>query len=143
MSLRVRSASEADAAGLVELLNPLIATGRLALKDPVTLGQQRAFIRDFPMDSAFLLAIDAHSRIGGFQIVVIAPGAPLKGLGEIATFVAIDLHRSGTGRALTEAMFGAAQAKGCKRLRALISVDDPTALAFYAMDFRRASGGSP
>ena len=144
MTLTVRPAIEADAASLVDLLNPLIAAGRSAMKHPVTLAEQQGFIREFPADGVCLVAVDEPGRIVGLQDVVPERGKAGKGVGDISTFVAIDLHRRGVGRQLTEAMFPAARARGCKRLRAVIPPDNPTALAFYyAMDFRRVSGGWP
>jgi L-amino acid N-acyltransferase YncA len=144
MKLTVRNASDADASAIVDLINPLIATGRTAMKHPVTLARQQAFIRDIAVDGVCLVAVDEPGRIVGRQVVAPVTDQAGKGVGEISTFVAIDLHRRGVGRQLTEAMFGAARAKGCKRLRAVIAPDNPTALAFYyAMDFRRASGGWP
>lgn len=140
MTVVIRPAREADAAQMAALLNPIIlAGGWTEMSRVVTAEEQAAFVRAFPATGVFLVAEDGGCVVG-MQDVQPTSG----GVGEISTFVEVGAHRKGVGRALTCAMLPACRAKGIASVRAVILPSNPTALAFYyAMDFRRTSGGYP
>jgi L-amino acid N-acyltransferase YncA len=143
MELVIRGAREADAALMIELLNPIIRAGGYTVMDePLTLDEQVEFIRSFPTQGAFLAAFDASPRPGcsagegrllGMQDVVpLSPGSRVFGhVGVISTFIALEVRRQGVGRRLSAATFQAARELGFRKLSAAIRLDNPAALAFY------------
>lgn len=141
MSIVIREGRESDAARMLELLNPIIIQGGwTAMAKVVSLEEQVTFIGKFAGGRGILLVAEENDRIVGMQDV-----APLgDGVGEISTFVALDAHRKGIGRKLTDAILPMARARGIKQVRAVIQPSNPAALAFYkAMDFHKIAGGRP
>jgi ribosomal protein S18 acetylase RimI-like enzyme len=88
--------------------------------------EQVAFIRTLPPRAIYHAAVDEADDVLGIQDVLPADGA-----GEISTFVRLDAHRRGIGRALTEATLTEARARGFARIRASVRVDNLGAIAFY------------
>jgi len=154
MPFRIRPASEADAATTAALLNAIIAEGNLTSMDrPLTLEEQRAYLRSFPAQGIPARGIPARGipargipargipARGVFHLAVQEETGELLGLqsvepaqgdvGEISTFVALQAHRRGVGRALSAATFREAGRLGYTKLLALIRADNPGALAFY------------
>lgn len=134
MEFYIRQASEADAASMAALLNPIIRAGTLTILDqPVTVAEQRAFIRGYPERGIFHVAIERGSgEVVGLQDVApLGGGAAFAHVGEIATFVSLAALRQGIGRALSRATFQAAGAQGFLKLSATIRADNPRAVAFY------------
>ena len=52
-------------------------------------------------------------------------------MGEISMFVALSAQWRGVGKALAQATFVAARAKGFRKLMAMIRADNPRAIGFY------------
>ena len=69
--IEIRDVRVEDAEEILAILNPIIAARcYTALDTPVTVDQERDFIRTFPARGIFLAAVDTSSnRIAGFQNV--------------------------------------------------------------------------
>ena len=116
-----------DAAAIAELLGPIVQAGRYtAMTAPVTEASQREFYETLPERAIFLACVDA-GRIVGIQDVL--PGAGRSG--DISTFVALDRHGQGIGRALFHRTIEEAQRRRYDTLRAVIRSDNPAAIAYY------------
>jgi L-amino acid N-acyltransferase YncA len=120
---------------MIDLLNPIIEERFFTVMDrPLSLADQVAFIRGFPDEGIFNVAVaDDTFRMLGLQDVMPrstlsdAPGR----VGEVSTFVSLDSHRHGVGRGLCEATFPEARRRGFRKLCATIRADNPQAVAFY------------
>ena len=134
MRLSIRRATEDDAPGIVEVLNPLIEAGTFTtMAGPVALDDQIEFIRNFPARGVFHVAVcEASGRILGLQDVMpLAVAAACAHVGAISSFVALDAHGQGIGRRLSEVTFEAARERGFSKISATIRADNPRAVAFY------------
>ena len=135
MLLRIRPAEPTDAAPLAALLNRIIdAGGYTIMPGPVAPEDQRAFIRSFPSNGVFLVAIDTQtgSLVGAQDVMPLSAETPaIRHVGEISTFVELTLRGKGVGRRMCEATFEAARLEGFRKLRATIRADNPGAIAFY------------
>src|SRR5687767_3582128 len=104
MTIDVRDVSIDDAAAIVDILNPIIETGLYsALDTPLSVEDQRQFIRTFSARGVFHVAIDrASGRLVGLQDV--DPFATythaFDHVGVIGTYVDLEFRRRGIGRAL-------------------------------------------
>src|SRR5262245_32496846 len=66
----IRDVRIEDAEAIVAILNPIIAAGiYTALDTPISVEDEKAFIRRFPARGIFHVAMDATRRIVGFQDV--------------------------------------------------------------------------
>ncbi|MHC4548176.1 MAG: GNAT family N-acetyltransferase [Planctomycetota bacterium] len=135
MTFSIRRVREQDAASIVELLNPLIEAGTYTVMDePVSVAEQVAFIRGFPERGVFNVAVcDDSRRILGIQDVVpVRPAeSAFRHVGEISTFVALDAHRRGVGRGLSQVTFQEARERGFLKIGATIRADNRAAVSFY------------
>ena len=136
MNLSVRPAQEEDAGSIIELLNPIIQSGLYTAMDKeLSVDDQARFIREFPPRGVYNVAVCNDSqRVVGIQDV--QPAFPVflnafKHVGNIGTFVSLDMHRSGVGRNLCEATFKQAKEQGFIKLTAMIRADNPMAVLFY------------
>jgi L-amino acid N-acyltransferase YncA len=135
MILRVRDARPDDAAAITRILNPIIEAGAYTVLDtPFSVDEERRFIESFPARGIFHVAEDGDERaLVGFQDV--SPFADytraFDHVGVIGTFVELAHRRRGVGRALFEATFAAARAKGFEKLFTFIRADNPAALSAY------------
>ena len=132
MKLNVRPAVRADAAGLADLLNEIIAAGgTTAYETPFT---PEAFA-DAHIDGAgvitSILAEDDDGRPMGFQILL-ASDKLEPGWGDIGTFARRGSTTRGIGSALFAATRAAAVAAGLRAINATIRGDNTGGLAFYA-----------
>lgn len=134
--MHIRPVELRDAAGLVNLLNEIIATGvETSIAEPLTLKQQQAFIGRFPQRGVFLVAeLKSEGPIIGMQSIEPhgALGDCNDHIGEISTFVARDHRGAGVGSALMQRLSEAARNKGFLKLMATIRADNSAAQAFYA-----------
>ncbi len=132
MVIEVREALFADAEGILQVLNPIIETGLYsAMKTPLTLAEQRAFLAGFTKRGVFIVAADGETLVG-LQSIEPAPGRSADPeIGEISTFVRLGSHRRGIGRALHAQTLLGAKARGYRTLIATIRADNPRALAYY------------
>lgn len=137
--LEVREAILADAAGMVAVLNPIIAAGIYsAMQTPLTLAAQIEYLELFPAEGVFSVAIEGE-RLVGLQSIEEPIDHPKRGKrGEISTFVALDRRGAGIGGALAERTLPLAKKQGYRGIVAQIRADNPAALAYY-----RAIGFQP
>ena len=133
MKLIIRPVREEDAAAIIRLLNPIIATGiYTAMDEPFSVTDQINFIRGFPHHGIYHIALDAEQKALGIQDVMpISTSNVFRHVGEISTFIALGSHRQGVGQSLCRATFKAVQAQGFLKLQATVRGDNPSALAFY------------
>lgn len=142
----VRTADARDAAEMVALLNPIIEAGSYtAMERCFSVEEQVAYVRAFPADGVFHVAVDSRSgRLVGMQDVTpLEESAWINGAqtGDISTFVALDSHGGGVGRALSEVTLLVARARGYRVLQAVIRADNPGAQGFYrSIGFIEAPG---
>ena len=130
----IREASPGDAEALVHLLNPIIEAKRYTvLTTPLTVEAEKEFIETFPERGIFHVAVrEEDNRVVGMQDVApVSPYAAFEHVGEIATFVHLDLLRQGIARRLFEATFSSAQRKGYEKLFTFVRADNPSALKTY------------
>ena len=135
MALHIRDVDAADAAAVVDILNPIIRTGLYTVLDtPFTVAAERDFIAGFPARGIWKVAVDDdNGRIVAFQ--VLEPFASythaFDHVGTLGTYV--DLARRGEGIAarLFDATFTAARANGYEKLFTFVRADNPAALHTY------------
>jgi L-amino acid N-acyltransferase YncA len=133
--LDIRDVRIEDAEDIVAILNPIIAARcYTALDTPVTIEQEREFIRRFPARGVFLVAVDATSNhIVGFQDV--SPFADFTHafdhVGVIGTYVDLERRRQGIAARLFAATFDAARAKGYEKFFTYVRADNEAGLQTY------------
>lgn len=133
--IAIRDVTIEDAEGIAAILNPIIAAGcYTALDTPVTIEQEREFIRSFPQRGVFLAAVDTTTtRIVGFQDV--SPFADFTHafdhVGIIGTYVELQRRRQGIAAQLFGATFQAAHAKGYEKFFSYVRADNDAALQTY------------
>ncbi|EAR53109.1 acetyltransferase, GNAT family protein [Oceanicola granulosus HTCC2516] len=132
----LRPASDADAAGLCAVINPLIAAGgTTAHRRPFTPARMVAHYIAPPDGVCCTLAEDEAGTVLGFQSLVRADpafgdGIPA-GWGIIATFVRAGHGRGGIGSALFAVTREAARAAGLVAIDATIRRENAGGLAYY------------
>jgi L-amino acid N-acyltransferase YncA len=133
MDFTIRPVQASDALAISEMLNAIIATGKYTILEPVSVQEQLEFIQGFPPRGVFLVAERDDGKILGLQDVFPSSSwsNAMRHLGDIATFIAMDAQGQGVGRALAQATFVAARAKGFEKLIAMIRGDNPRAIGFY------------
>ena len=130
----IRPVREADAASIIEILNPIIEAGIYSIMErPFAVADQIEFIRGFPARGIYHIAVEAESQkpLGIQDVMPISSSDIFKHVGEISTFVALEAHHQGIGRSLSEATFKAANGLGFLKLRATVRGDNAQALSFY------------
>lgn len=135
MSMVIREVLLSDAMQISVVLNEIIATKQFTiLESLISPVEQHEFIASFPPEGTFLVALNDKEQILGLQDV--SP-TPIRGVGEISTFVALSAQGQGIGKALAQATFAAARAKSFRKLMAMIRADNPRAIGFYqSLGFR-------
>ncbi len=134
-NLRIRAARQGDAAGIVAIFNPVIATGAYTAFDtPFTVEAERSYIEHLPERAIFHVAtLGADGPIVGFQSM--EPFASythaFDHVGVPGTFVDLAYRRQGIARRLFAATFEAARRKGYEKLLTYVRADNPGALAAY------------
>ena len=133
--VEIRDVTIEDAEDIAAILNPIIAARcYTALDTPVTVEQEREFIRNFPARGIFLAAIDMTSgRIVGFQNV--SPFGSFTNafdhVGVIGTYVDLERRREGVAGRLFAATFEAARSKGYEKFFSYVRADNEAALHTY------------
>lgn len=133
--IEIRDAREADAEDIAGILNSIIVLRTYTAFDtPVTLEEQRRFIRDFPSRGIFHVAVDSAShQIVGFQDV--SPFADFTHafdhVGVIGTYVALDRRRQGIAKRLFETTFEGALRKGYEKIFSYVRADNDAGLRTY------------
>jgi L-amino acid N-acyltransferase YncA len=134
--LLVREARPDDAAGVVAVLNPIIAAGEpVAFDAPPTEEAERLYIAAFSERGVFHVAVrEADEVVIGFQSMepFAAYTHAFDHVGVIGTYVAHDCRRRGIATRLFAATFDAARRRGFEKIFTYIRADNPAALATYA-----------
>ena len=135
MPVRIRAATPADADGIVDVLNPIIAARCYTVFDrPITAADEREYIRTFPARGVFHVAIRAEDeRIVGFQNMepIAAFTRAFDHVGSIGTYVDLASRRQGIASRLFEATFAAARRMGYEKAFTFVRADNPAALETY------------
>jgi len=135
MNLSIRPATEEDAESIVGLLNPIIAAEKYTIvSEPISVVEQIDWIRSVSECGLFHVAVGTNDRkVLGFQSVepLSATEKAWKHVGDVATFVALDSHRQGVGRSLSQMTFERAREHGFLKINATIRADNPQGVAFY------------
>jgi L-amino acid N-acyltransferase YncA len=135
MDIAIREVCPDDAAAVVGLLNPVIATGEYTVLDhPLSVEEERRFIASFPPRGIFHVAV---SRPDG-QVVGLQTMEPFAAythafdhVGVIATCVDLGCRRQGIGRQRFATTFEAARQKGYEKIFTYVRGDNPAALVAY------------
>lgn len=147
MTLKVRSATRKDAAGMAELINAIIAIGgTTAYEDPFDAASMDAAYISLPELVSCFVA-EADGELVGFQGLMRSfdPGDPLPdGWATIGTFARVGLTQRGVGGALFAQTLAAAREAGINVIDATIRADNTGGLAFYGrqgfVDYDRLVG---
>lgn len=134
MGFLIRPAAPDDAEAIVAILNPIIEAGTYSAFDtPFTVEQERQYIAGLPPRALFHVAVGDDRQIAGFQSM--EPFATytraFDHVGVMGTYVAAASRRLGVARALFEASFSAARARGYEKVFTYVRADNPDALAAY------------
>lgn len=144
MGFSIRTVSEADAASIVELMNPIIQAGKYTIMNELlSVEDQIDFIRGFTERGVYNVAVcnDCGRALGIQDVQPISTGVnALNHVGEISTFVLLASHRQGIGRRLSHATFRAAKEQGFKKICATVRADNPHAVDFYLSQGFRVVG---
>jgi len=135
LRLVVREAQGDDAAGIVAVLDPIIAAGVwTTLTVELSEDDERRYIEGFAPRGLFFVAIADGNTIVGLQSVEPFDGSTpaFDHVGVIGTFVDLGWHRRGVASRLFAATFAAAPARGYEKLFTYIRADNAAALAVYA-----------
>ena len=142
--IQIRDATVDDAEEIASILNPIIdARIYTALDTPVTVEQEREFIRRFPERGIFHVAVGgSEGKVVGFQDV--EPFATFTHafdhVGVIGTYVNLGLHRQGIAAQLFAATFAAARRKGYEKLFSYVRADNEAGLKAYRKQGFRVIG---
>lgn len=133
--MTIRDACVDDAAGIVQILNPIIAARVHTVFDtPFTAEQERRYLERFPERGIWKVAVSgAANRVVGFQIV--EPFATYTSafdhVGTMATYVDLALRNQGIAARLFDVTFEAARRKSYEKLSTFVRADNPAALRTY------------
>jgi len=133
--IEIRDVRIEDAEAIAAILNPIIAARcYTAFDTPVTIEQEREFIRNFPARGIFLVGVDTTtSHVVGFQDV--SPFADFTRafdhVGIIGTYVDLDRRRQGIASALFRATFEAARRNGYEKFFTYVRADNASGLDTY------------
>ncbi|MDA0204500.1 MAG: GNAT family N-acetyltransferase [Acidobacteria bacterium] len=133
--ITVRPVSVDDAEQVIAILNPIIVEGLYTVFDePISVDEERDYIRGLTERSVFLVAESASEGVVGFQSVD-AFHAPytraFDHVGVIGTYVAEAYRRQGVARALFPRTFAAASQAAYEKIFSFIRADNLAALAAY------------
>lgn len=127
--LIIRRASTADAESMAAMLNRIIADGGwTSMTDRVFPAEQARFIRDFPANGVFNVALLPSGFLAGSQDVI--PGG-MPGVGDISTFVDLGYLHQGVGSRLWAQTLVEARELKITRIRAIIRNDNMAGQNFY------------
>lgn len=143
MPVDIRDAVPDDAEAIVEIFNPIIATGLYTAFDtPLTTPFEREYIRNFPARGVFHVAEDGNGTIVGFQSM--EPFASythaFDHVGVLGTYVDLDRRRLGIATRLFDATFRAAVQKGYEKIFTFVRADNTAAVQTYMRQGFRAVG---
>ena len=133
----IRPIREADARAVLDLLRPIITRGNLTImQGELSIEEQIEYIRGFGPGKrgvCNVAVLEEDGRIVGIQSIepFSAGEIALAHVGEISTFVAMEMQGCGIGRKLSERTFDQAREQGFLKVMAIIRGDNPQALSFY------------
>jgi L-amino acid N-acyltransferase YncA len=134
-AIRIRGATPDDAAGIVAVLNPIIAARRYTVFDaPFSVEAERDFIAGFPDRGIFHVAVDeAAGRIVGLQNLepIATYTRAMDHVASCGTYVDLACRRQGIATRLFAASLQEARAKGFEKLFTFVRADNPVSLATY------------
>jgi RimJ/RimL family protein N-acetyltransferase len=134
-AIRIRPVTPDDAAGIVAVMNPIIAARCYTVFDaPFTVDAERDYIAGCSPRGVFHVAIDeAEGRIVGLQNL--EPWASythaMDHVASCGTWVDLGRRREGIASRLFAASLPAAKARGFEKLFTFVRADNPAALATY------------
>jgi L-amino acid N-acyltransferase YncA len=135
VTVSIRDATPADAAGIVAILNPIIeARIYTAFDAPFSVETEREYLTRFPSRGVWKVAIrGSDGRMVGFQVM--EPFAPFSRafdhVGTLGTYVDLDCRRQGIASRLFGVTLQAAVAKGYQKAFTYVRADNPAALETY------------
>jgi len=144
MQLIIRRANTDDASAIIDILNPIIETGRYTAFDmPFSVQAEREFIANLPERGIFHVAELAEDRrILGFQ--TLTPFADytqaFAHVGVMGTFVGLDHHRCGIASRLFDITYQVARTYGYKKIFTYVRADNHAGLATYKRQGFRVIG---
>lgn len=135
MDLIIREARPDDAAGIVNILNPIIEAGVYTVLDtPFTVEGEREFITGFPERGVFHVAECARTRrLLGFQSIepFVTYTRAFDHVTGIGTFVDLAERGKGIGTRLSQVTFEIAKRKGSEKIFTYVRADNTASLAFH------------
>jgi L-amino acid N-acyltransferase YncA len=144
MDFIIREARPDDAAGMIAILNAIIAAGTYTVMDtPFTVEEQREYILNFPPRGIFHVAerVDDHKLVG---LQTTEPFATythaFDHVGVIGTHVDLNARRQGIATRLFAATYEVARRKGYEKFFTYVRADNQTALATYMSQCFRIVG---
>lgn len=143
MDLIIREARVDDAGAILDVLNPIIASGTVAFDAALSEADERGYIAGFPARGVFLVALRCDDgRLVGFQSTepFAAYTHAFDHVGVIGTYVAAACRRRQVATRLFAATFAAARDKAFEKLFTYVREDNPAALATYAAQGFRVVG---
>jgi L-amino acid N-acyltransferase YncA len=135
MKIQVRGVTPQDAAGIVDILNPIIATGEhTVLTASLTPQEERDYILQFHPRGVFHVAERLEDgRLVGLQSL--EPfgtySTAFDHVAVMGTFVDLAHRRRGIASELSEVTFAAAKAKGFKKVFTYVRADNLASLGFH------------
>jgi L-amino acid N-acyltransferase YncA len=134
MKISVRAMKIDDAAGIADILNPIVEHGGITVLDSTfSTEQEAAFLRNFPERGIFAVAVGEGGRITGFQVS--EPFASythaFDHVASIGTYVDLSLRGKGVGSAMCRHTFKKAAEKGYGKFFTYVLADNEQALRFY------------
>jgi L-amino acid N-acyltransferase YncA len=133
MNFTIREARGTDAESITRVLNPIIETRTNSVyTEAFSVDAEQEFIVKFPKRGVFHVA-ESDGIVKGFQTIesFATYTTALDHVGIIGTFVGFLYQKQGIGKALFQASFVAARAKGYEKLFAFVRADNTAGLAAY------------
>jgi L-amino acid N-acyltransferase YncA len=133
LDLAVRDVTPDDAAGVVAVLNPIIAAGAFTVIDgPIRVEWERSYISRFPARGVWKVALEGE-RLVGFQVLepFASFSAAFDHVASLGTYVDLSLRRRGIASALFPATFAAARQKGYEKIFTFILSGNDASLQTY------------
>ena len=135
IDLVVREATVADAAGIVDVFNPIIESGLYTtILTPFSVEEEEQYIRNLPKRAVLNVAVlTPEERVVGFQGLQPFPAhtSAWAHIGIMGTFVDEAFRRQGISKRLFAATFQAAPARGYEKILTYVRADNPEALSAY------------
>lgn len=133
MEIKIREMCVKDAEGIISILNPIIHDGLTVIDGPLTVKQEKKFLKNFPKKGIFYVAIHNDKDLIGFQVL-----EPFENyahafdhVATIGTYVNISERRQGIGTELSYQTFKKSKEKGFEKIFTYVLAENKHALQFY------------